>query len=92
MYCVHLCPSSPPVHPVAKESYHWLDVDGGQTLVVHGNCHQCAQDDTRLPHVLGPGPVGNAVASALAAYGVVATDTLVQAMMKVGPHWPPAWP
>lgn len=91
MYCVHLCPSTPD-HPVAQEVYHWLDVAKGQTLVVHANCHKCAQDKTRLPHVLGDGPVGSDVAAALAAYGVTATDTLLGAMMKVAPTWPQAWP
>lgn len=91
MYCVHLCPS-PPDHPVAQEPYHWLDVAGGQTLVVHANCHRCSQDGTRMPHVLDAGQVGDTVAAALSAYGVTATDTLLQAMMKVAPSWPQAWP
>lgn len=91
MYCIHLCPS-PPSLPISKDAYHWLDVGNGQALVVHANCHQCAQADTRLPHALAPGAVGATVASALSAYGVLAGDTLLQAMMKVAPSWPPAWP
>lgn len=91
MYCVHLCPASI-AHPVADEPYHWLDVADGQVLLVHPNCHRCQQADTRLPHALTPGPVGATVASALVAHGVVATDTLLEAMMKVAPTWPQAWP
>lgn len=91
MYCVHLSPS-PPTPPALREDYHWLDVAGGMALVVHANCHQCADPSTRLPHVLGPGIVGPTVASALASHGVLATDTLLQAMMKVAPTWPNAWP
>lgn len=91
MYCVHLCPN-PPVLPVANQSYHWLDVAGGQVLLVHADCHKCEQPSTRLPHPLDSGPVGDAVAAALVAYGVVATDTLLEAMFKVAPTWAQAWP
>lgn len=91
MYCVHLCPS-PPDLPVAKDPCHWLEVANGQVLLVHANCHLCQQAHTRLPHPLTTGPVGATVASALASFGVVSTDTLVQAMMKVAPTWPQAWP
>lgn len=91
MYCVHLSPS-PPTRPATQDDYHWLDVGDGMSLVVHANCHRCTQPETRLPHVLKTDPVGVTVASALAAHGVLATDTLMDAMMKVAPIWPVAWP
>lgn len=91
MYCVHLS-SSPPTRPVERDEYHWLDVGDGMSLMVHADCHHCIQPETRLSHVLKTDPVGAAVASALAAHGVLATDTLLAAMMKVAPSWPPAWP
>lgn len=91
MYCVHLCPN-PPELPVAREEYHWLPVGGNQVLLIHPDCHKCGQAATRLPHVLSEGEVGDAVATALSAYGVSASDTLLQAMLKVAPHWPKAWP
>lgn len=91
MYCVHLCPT-PIAHPVASEEYHWLDVAGGQALLVHPHCHRCQQGATRLSHPLQDEPVGATVAAALVDHGVVETDTLVQAMMKVAPTWPQAWP
>lgn len=91
MYCVHLCPS-PPTPASTRDPCHWLDVGNGQSLLVHANCHQCNQPETRLPHPLEPGPVGATVASALVSLGVVSTDTLLQAMMKVAPTWPQAWP
>ena len=91
MYCVHLCPD-PPVLPVSRDACHWLNVAGGNVLLVHGDCHRCQQPATRLPHPMQNRAVGATVAAALAAYGVVATDTLVDAMMKVAPTWSPAWP
>ncbi|MFP3246910.1 MAG: hypothetical protein RXR20_20520 [Paraburkholderia sp.] len=91
MYCVHLCPN-PPALPVAREEYHWLPVAGNQVLLIHPDCHHCGQPSTRLPHVLAGEAVGTTVATALAAFGVVESDTLLHAMLKVAPSWAQAWP
>lgn len=91
MYCVHLCPN-PPELPVAGEEYHWLPVADGKVLLIHPDCHKCRQPVTRLPHVLHEDVVGDAMASALVDYGVKKNDTMLQAMFKVAPHWPVAWP
>ena len=91
MYCVHLCPN-PPELPIAGEEYHWLPVADGKVLLIHPDCHACRQGATRLPHVLHDAQVGTEVALALAAFNVLATDTMCQAMLKVAPHWPRAWP
>jgi hypothetical protein len=91
MRCYHLTANPPPL-PIAHEACQWLEVAGNQALVVHADWHQCAHPESRLHHILKPHPVGPELAAALSAWGVVAGDTLQQAMLKVAEDWAAAWP
>ena len=91
MRCYHLTPN-PATLPACNEPCQWLEVGNNQLLLVHSDCHLCAQPDTRLPHLLLDSVVSDELCAALAQWGVVATDTVTQAMCKVAADWPAAWP
>lgn len=91
MKCFHILSAAPDPCPF-DDGCHWLDVAGGNVLLVHPNCDRCADPSTRMGHVMGSEPVGAAAATALSAFGVLATDTTAQALLKVAPAWPQAYP
>lgn len=88
MKCYHLLAEAPTSW---KGSCQWLNVEGG-VLLVHEDGQLCQSEASHIGHLLGGNEVGTKVATALAAYGVISTDTVPQAMLKVGKQWSAAVP
>ena len=88
MKCYHLLPAG--TTPLCRD-YVWLDVGGGNVLLAHSDQDGCSLTGS-CGHLLLPDPIPSAVATALASYGILGTDSCVAMALKMAAHFPPFRP
>lgn len=91
MKCYHVLADAQ-VPPDWTIPYHASEGANGW-LCVHDDFGGCPETATRMGHVLDPAAtVGAAYAAILAPWGVLAADTVLQAVMKIAARWSSAYP
>ena len=91
MKCYHVLTDAE-VPPPWTMPYHATEGANGW-LCVHEDFASCPDPSTRMGHILDASAVvGETYAAILAPWGVTATDTVLQAVLKIAAQWGTAYP
>lgn len=91
MKCYHVL-TDDQVPPSWDIAYHATQGANGW-LCVHDDFANCPDIPTRMGHVLDDSAtVGTDAAAVLTPFGVVSTDTVLQAVLKISAQWSAAYP